>query len=102
MVSRSGMRSASMSVRLVVVWTNGPDRLHRDLLIDWVVRDPLPLVLRAQKDPFALPQRERRDELSGDDSELGRFDIIVAGAQNEAPVQPVGRADVRAEARGSY
>src|SRR5580765_974534 len=70
-VSRIGIRIASMSVRLVFVWTNGPNRLERDLVIVRIAGDSLPLVLGAKKNPLALPHGERGDQLSCDDAEVG-------------------------------
>src|SRR6267154_1252810 len=72
-----------MSVGLVFVGTNGPDRLERELVRGGRVRDPLPQVLRAQEHPFALPHRERRDHLARDHTEFGRFDVVVAHAGDE-------------------
>src|SRR2546430_13601530 len=61
----------SISVGLVFMRSDGPDRLECDLMIWLCVGDLLPLILRAEKDPFTLPHRERGDQLSGNHAEIG-------------------------------
>src|SRR5258706_4707443 len=89
---KSSWMSAIMSVGLVFVGTDGPDRLERELVRRGRVRDPLPLELRAQEHPFALPHRERRNHLARDHTKVGRFDVVVAHASDEPLVQLVYRA----------
>src|SRR6266540_1226382 len=98
--ARTKVMIDSMSVRLVFMGAHGPDRLEGELVVRARIRDALPLVLEAQEHPFALPHRERRSQLSRDDTEIGRLDIVVAGAENEPLVQSVRRADVSAEPCG--
>src|SRR5882672_1090154 len=86
-----------MSVGLVFVGTDSPDRLERELVRRGRVRDPLPLVLRAQEDPLALPHRERGNHLARDHTEGGRFDVVVAHAGDEPLVQLVRRTGVATE-----
>src|SRR6266545_3866668 len=99
MTASNSVMIDSMSVRLVFMGAHGPDRLEGELVVRARIRDALPLVLEAQVHPFALPQRERGDELSRDHAEIGRLDVVVAGAKNEALIQFVRRADVPAQAR---
>src|SRR5207247_11434464 len=62
----SSARNESMSVDLVFVWSDGPDRLKGDLSRGVGAGELRPGVLPSQEHPLALPQRERRAELSGD------------------------------------
>src|SRR6266566_4678203 len=89
----------SMSVGLVFMRSNGPDRLKGDLMVRRSIGDSLPLILSAKENPLALPQRERGDELSRDHPEIRGLDVVVTSTKDEALVQLVGRADVAAEAR---
>src|SRR5437899_2594847 len=89
----------SMSVGLVFMRSNGPDRLKGDLMVRRSIGDSLPLILSAKENPLALPQRERGDELSRDHPEIRGLDVVVTSTKDESLVQLVGRADVAAEAR---
>src|SRR5258707_13788972 len=76
--------------------SNGPARLKGALMLGGSV-DALPsLVLRAEENPFALPHRERRNHLP-DYPGIGRLDIVIASAENEALVQLVREADIVAQ-----
>src|SRR6266545_7771373 len=100
MTASNSVMIDSMSVRLVFMGAHGPDRLEGELVVRARIRDALPLVLEAQVHPFALPHRERRNQLSRSDAEIGRFDIVVAGAEDESLVQSVRRANIAAQACG--
>src|SRR5437773_4432946 len=89
----------SMSVGLVFMRSNGPDRLKGDLMVRHSIGDSLPLILSAKENPLALPQRERGDELSRDHPEIRGLDVVVTSTKDEALVELVGRADVAAETR---
>src|SRR2546425_8878308 len=69
-----------MSIDLVFVGSNGPDRLEGELVGSARRGDLLPAVLCAQHHPFALPQGERRDELPRDHAARGGFNVVVAQA----------------------
>src|SRR5258705_13769985 len=51
---------------------------------------------RAEETPLALPHRERRNPLP-DYPGIGRLDIVIASAENEALVQLVREADIVAQ-----
>src|SRR2546422_1366113 len=65
-----------MSVDLVFVGSNGPNRLEGELVCAARRGDLLPAVLCAQHHPFALPQRERRDELPRDHPAPGGLNVV--------------------------
>src|SRR5213594_2716562 len=86
-----------MSVDLVFVWSDGPDRLEGELLRRREACGLGPAVLSAQLDPLALPQGERGGELARDVAWERVFDVIVAGAGNPALAKLVCRAGVPAK-----
>src|SRR6266576_2191273 len=94
--------NARISVGLVFVWSDRPDRLEGELVAGARERILFIAILRPEEDPFALPPRERRDDLAGDAAVPGRFHVIVRGAENHALVELVRRAGVAAQARGAH
>src|SRR5712691_4978482 len=96
----SSVVSRSMSVGLVFVWSNRPNRLEGELVRGVEARGLGPGVLRAELDPLALPQRQGRDYLPRDDAGEGIFDIIVVGPRDPALAQLIGRPGIPPEPRG--
>src|SRR5438445_2751418 len=96
--SSSG-KSRSMSVDLVFVGSDGPDRLEGELVRAARRGDLLPAVLCAQHHPFALPQGERRDELPRDHAARGGLNVVVAQAGDPALAELVSAARVSAQSR---
>src|SRR5439155_9657603 len=91
--------SRSMSVGLVFVWSNRPNRLEGELVRGVEARGLGPGVLRPELHPLALPQRERGDHLPRDDTGERVFDVVVARSRDPTPAQLVGGARVPAEPR---
>src|SRR5438105_14174197 len=60
-ITASAAKSASMSVCLVFVRSDGPDRLKVALVRGGGAHHVAPHVLRPQLHPLAVPQRERRN-----------------------------------------
>src|SRR5258706_14328172 len=94
--------NARISVGLVFVWSDRPDRLEGELVAGARERILFVAILRPEEDPFALPPGERRDDLAGDAAVQGRFDVIVRRAENHALVELVRRAGVSAQAGGAH
>src|SRR5437870_9519140 len=90
----------SMSVGLVFMRSNGPDRLKGDLMVRRSIGDSLPLILSAKENPLALPQRERGDELSRDHPEIRGLDVVVTTTTNKVLVQLADIAELASETRG--
>src|SRR5262245_65965261 len=67
----------SMSVRLVFMWSNGPDRLNRDLVVGIRIADSLPLVLGTEEHPFTMPESECRRDLAGNYTEFWGYKVEV-------------------------
>src|SRR3989449_702256 len=88
-----------MSVGLVFVWSNRPNRLEGELVRGVEARGLGPGVLRPELHPLALPQRERGDHLPRDDTGERVFDVVVARSRDPTPAQLVGGARVPAEPR---
>src|SRR5256885_1946798 len=86
-----------MSVRLVFVWSDGPDCLEGELLRRRPARRLHPGVLRTQFPPFTLPERERRRDLPRDRGRERVFDVVVACAGDPALAQLVRRPGVPAD-----
>src|SRR2546425_608973 len=95
--ARSSDRDVSMSVGLVFVWSDGPDRLEGELVRGREARSPRPGVLRPQFDPLTLPQRERRRDLPRDEARERVLDVIVAHPDDPTLAELVRRAGVPAE-----
>src|SRR6266571_1856196 len=89
--------NGSMSVRLVFVWSDGPNRLQGELVRGGGASDSCPGVLRPQLDPLALPQRERGDDLAGNHAEQRILDVVVARAGDPALAELVRRSGVPAQ-----
>src|SRR2546422_8558232 len=90
-----------MSVDLVFVGSNGPNRLEGELVCAARRGDLLPAVLCAQHHPFALPQRERRDELPRDHPAPGGLNVVVAQTGDPALAELISAACVSAQDRKS-
>src|SRR5437762_12530852 len=86
-----------MSVRLVFVWSDGPDCLEGELLRRCPARRLHPGVLRTQFHPLTLPERERRRDLPRDQGRERVFDVVVACAGDPALAQLVRRTGVPAD-----
>src|SRR5947207_7090909 len=69
-----------MSVRLVFVWSDGPNGLEEQLVHRRTARSLSPGLLGAQFDPLTLPQCERRGVLPRDQGRLRVLDVVVAYA----------------------
>src|SRR5690349_16804597 len=95
----SAAKSVSMSVRLVFVRSDRPDRLQGELVRDGRARRLAPHVLRPQLHPLALPQRERWNHLSGDQAGDGVFHIVIVDADDPPLVELVGAVHVPAHVR---
>src|SRR5438093_12050074 len=87
-----------MSVGLVFVWSNRPNRLEGEL-VRGEARGLGPGVLRPELHPLALPQSERGDHLRRADTGERVFDVVVARSRDPTPAQLVGGARVPAEPR---
>src|SRR5258706_7854857 len=94
--------NARISVGLVFVWSDRPDRLEGELVAGARERILFVAILRPEEDPFALPPGERRDDLAGDAAVHGRFHVIVRRAENHALVELVRRAGVPAQPRRAH
>src|SRR5437763_14394867 len=90
-----------MSVRLVFVWSDGPDCLEGELLRRRPARRLHPGVLRTQFDPLTLPQCERRGDLPRDQGRLRVLDVVVAYAGDPTLAQLVRCPSVPAEVGGT-
>src|SRR5712691_4951327 len=88
-----------MSVGLVFVWSDRPDRLEGKLVGGIGAGDLRPTVLHPQKYPLALPPREGGDGLPGDQTCLRVLDVVPACPGDPALAEFVSGAHVVAEAR---
>src|SRR5947199_8165687 len=79
-----------MSVGLVFVWSNRPNRLEGELVRGVEPRGLVPGVLRPELHPLALPQSERGDHLPRDDPGERAFDAVVARSRHPTPAPPHG------------
>src|SRR5438445_904692 len=95
----SNGKSRSMSVDLVFVGSDGPDRLEGELVCAARRGDLLPAVLCAQHHPFALPQGERRDELTRDHPAPGGFNVVVAQTGDPALAELISAACISTQPR---
>src|SRR2546425_3712179 len=88
-----------MSVGLVFVWSNRPNRLEGELVRGVEARGLGPGVLRPELHPLALPQGEGGDHLPRDDTGERVFDVVVARSCDPALAQFVGGPGVPAQPR---
>src|SRR5213594_212504 len=96
--ARKSAMSRSMSIGLVFVGADRPDRLEGDLVGGAGERSLFVSVLDAEEHPFAFPPRQRRDHLAGDEARKRVLDVIVRGAEDRPLVQLIGCADIAANA----
>src|SRR2546425_6638500 len=95
--ARSSDREVSMSVGLMFVWSDGPDRLESELVRGREARGPRPGVLSPQFDPLTLPQRDRRRDLPCDEARERVLDVVVAPPDDPTLAELVRRTGVPAE-----
>src|SRR5690349_8225242 len=100
--ARSSAMKECMSVGLVFVWSDRPDRLEGELVAGAGERVLFIAILRPQEHPLALPPGERRNDLPGDAAVQRCFDVVVRGAEDHALVELVGRARVPTETPGAH
>src|SRR5947207_2488091 len=86
-----------MSVRLVFVWSDGPNGLEGELVQRRHARSLGPGVLGPQFDPLTLPQCERRGELPRDQGRERVLDVVIAYACDPALTQLVRCTGVPAD-----
>src|SRR5690349_18807713 len=93
-ITVSRTKSASISVSLVFMRSDRPNRLQGELVRGGGARQLAPHVLRPQLHPLALPQRERGNHLSRDQAGDRVFHIVVSNAKDPPLVDLVGAAHV--------
>src|SRR5712692_11520892 len=93
--------NGSMSVSLVFVWSDRPDRLEGKLVGGIGAGDLRPTILCPQEYPLALPPRQRRNDLTGDQSSRWVFGVVPTCPGDPALAQLVGCAHVVPESRAT-
>src|SRR2546430_575764 len=89
----------SISVGLMFVGSDGPNRLEGELVRGRLARDLRPRVLRPELHPFALPEGERRDGLARYQPRERVFHVVIAGTRDPALAELVRRTGIPAEVR---